>query len=102
MVNWQVTATTIYCDAVDDDITLLVHKDWTTKCVGYQRYHQPNKETRKLMEKKSRQLNRKLECTGPECRYVIQYRDKLVAEEAKRESSRLLKNSRSRESATNE
>ena len=26
MVNWQVTATTIYCDAVDDEITLLVYK----------------------------------------------------------------------------
>ena len=83
MVNWQVTATTIYCDAVDDDITLLIHNDWTAKCVGYQRYHQPNKETRKLMEKKSRKLNRKLECDGPECRYVIQYRDKLIAEETK-------------------
>ena len=102
MVNWQVTATTIYCDAVDDDVTLMVHKDWTTKCVGYQRYHQPNKEMRKLTEKKSRKLNRKLECEGPECRRVIQYRDKLVAEETKVGNSRSWDSARSKETATNE
>jgi hypothetical protein len=84
MVDWQVTSTTIYCDAVDDNVTLMVYKDWTTKCVGYQRYHEPGKETRKLMEKKGRELKRKLECKGPECRRVIQYRDRLVAEEAKK------------------
>ena len=50
MVNWQVTVTTIYCDAVDDDVTLMVNKDWTTKCVSYQRYRQPSKEMRKLMQ----------------------------------------------------
>ena len=82
MVNWQVTATTVYCDAVDNDVTLMVYKDRATKCVGYHRYHQPGQETRKLMERKSRELNRKLECEGPECHRVIQYRDKLFAEEA--------------------
>ena len=35
MVDWQVTATTIYCDAVDDDVTLLVYKDGSAKCTGY-------------------------------------------------------------------
>ena len=31
VVNWQVTATTIYCDAVDDDdVRIVVNKDWTT------------------------------------------------------------------------
>jgi len=88
MVNWQVTATTIYCDAVDDDVTLMVYKDKTTKCVGYHRYHQSSQETRKLMERKSRELNRKLECEGPECHRVIQYRDKLFAEEAKTGNSK--------------
>ena len=82
MVNWQVTATTIYCDAVDDDVTLMVYKDRTAKCIGYQRYHKPDKETNKLMEEKSKALNRKLDCEGPECRRVIQYRDRLFAVEA--------------------
>ena len=82
MVNWQVTATTIYCDAVDDEVTLMVYKDGSAKCVGYERYSEPDKETAGLMEKKSKGLGRKLECEGSECWRVIQYRDKLFAEEA--------------------
>ena len=81
MVNWQVTATTIYCDAVDDEVTLMVYKDGSAKCVGYERYREPDKETAKLMKKKSKGLGRKLECGGSECWRVIQYKDKLFAEE---------------------
>lgn len=35
MVDWRVTATTIYGDAVDDDVTVLVYEDWSTRCTGY-------------------------------------------------------------------
>ncbi len=84
MVNWQVTATTIYCDAVDDEVTLLVYKDGSAKCTAYTKYGKPDKGTLNLLKKKSNQLKRHLECEGPECRWVIQYRDKLFAEEAKK------------------
>ena len=84
MVNWQVTATTIYCDAVDDEVTLLVYKDGSAKCIAYMKYGKPDKETLNLLKKKSDQLKRHRECEGPECHWVIQYRDKLFAEEAKR------------------
>jgi len=82
MVNWQVTAATIYCDAVDDEVTLLVYKDRTAKCTGYQKYGKPGKETAEVIEKKNKQLKQRLECEGPECYRVIQYRDKLFAKEA--------------------
>lgn len=85
MVNWQVTAATIYCDAVDDEVTLLVYRDESTKCIGYRKYGEPSKEVTKLLQKKSKRLERRLECQGPECSRVIQYRDKLFAEEAKAE-----------------
>ena len=81
MVNWQVTATTIYCDAVDDEVSLMVYKDGSAKCVGNEKYREPDKETARLMAKKSKGLGRKLECEGSECWRVIQYRDKLFAEE---------------------
>ncbi|MFC2007679.1 hypothetical protein ACFLVB_03680 [Chloroflexota bacterium] len=84
MIDWQVTATTIYCDAVDDDVTLMVHRDGLVKCTGDKRYSEPGKETSKLLERKSKQLNRKLACEGLECYRAIQYRDKLFAEEAQR------------------
>ena len=84
MVNWQVTATTIYCDAVDDEVTLLVYKDGSAKCIGYKKYGKPDRETLNLLQRKSKQLKQHLECEGPECYRVIQYRDKLFAEEVKR------------------
>ena len=81
MVNWQVTAATIFCDAVNDEVTLMVYKDGSAKCVGYQKYGQTNKEIMKLLQQKSKQLNRQLKCEGPECSRVTRYRDKLFAEE---------------------
>ena len=85
MVNWQVTATTVYCDAVDDEVTLMVYRDGSAKCTGYKKYHQSSREISKLVERKSKQLNRKLKCEGPECNRVIEYKEKLFAEEAKSE-----------------
>ncbi|MFC1913715.1 hypothetical protein ACFLXF_00335 [Chloroflexota bacterium] len=83
MVTWQVTATTIYCDAVDDDVTLIVYKDGSAKCAGYPKYAKPSKEVAKLLKKKGKQSGHNLECEGPECPRVIKYRDKLFAEETK-------------------
>jgi len=84
MTNWQVTATTIYCDAVDDEVTLLVYKDWSAKCTGYSKYGERSKDTIKLLKKKAGQLKRQLGCAGLECYRVIQYKEKLFSEEAKR------------------
>lgn len=82
MVNWQVTATTIYCDAVDDEATVLVYRDFTVKCTGYDRYGDPEPETLDVLQKKSSQSGRPLKCEGPECWRVSQYRDKIMSEEA--------------------
>jgi hypothetical protein len=82
MVNWQITATTIYCDDVDDEVTVIVQRDGSVRCVGFAKYDKPNKDTAGLMKRKSRQLQRQLECTGPECHRVTDYRDRLLAEGA--------------------
>ena len=87
MVDWQVTATTIYCDAVDDDVTLLVYKDWSAKCVGYKKYGEASKEIAKMLKRKGKELGRELKCEGLECSRVIGYRDKLRAEEETRVKS---------------
>ena len=83
MVDWQITATTIYCDDVDDEVTVVVQRDGSARCVSFTKYNKPDKDTAGLMKQKSRQLKRQLECTGPECRRVVDYRDQLLAEEAK-------------------
>ena len=92
MVNWQVTATTVYCDAVDDDVTIMVYKDWATRCVGYyKKYGDPviTTDTTKMLREESKKLGRELRCEGPECPRVVAYRDKLRAEEpaAERQAS---------------
>ena len=36
--GWQITATTISCDRVDDYVTIMVHGDWTYSCTWCSRY----------------------------------------------------------------
>jgi hypothetical protein len=81
MGDWQVTATTIYCDAVDDDVTIIVYPDWTTRCTGFAKYSEGSGNP-KLLGKKSRELKRLLKCEGPLDHRVTDYRDKLSKEEA--------------------
>ena len=83
MVNWQLVAKTIYCEAVDDEVTIMVYKDGSLKCTGYKRYGEPSREVVNLLERKSKQLKRQLKCEGMECHRVVQYKSKLFAEEAK-------------------
>jgi len=80
--NWQVTATTVRCEFVDDFVTIMVYKDWSTRCGWYNRYKQ------KALEDKKSKFDNKIrakigKCTGPDCTYVIGYRDKLIDEEFK-------------------
>ncbi len=84
MVNWQVTATTIYCDAVDDEVTIMVYKDWTVKCTGQSKYGKSGKDAIDLLSKKSRRLKQQLECAGTECYRLTQYKEKLLSEEIRK------------------
>ena len=88
MVNWRITAKTIYCEAVDDEVTLLVYKDGSARCTGCKKYGEPGEEMVNLVKRKSKQLKRQPKCDGPDCYRIIEYRDKLFAEEAKGESSK--------------
>ena len=81
MVDWQVTATTIYCDAVDEEVTVLVYRDFSTRCTGYQKYAEPTQELTNSLRKKSNRLGRSLECEGLTCHRVIEYKEKLAAEQ---------------------
>lgn len=82
MADWQITAATIYCDDVDDEVTVIVNMDGSVRCVGFGKYSEPGKDTAGLIKEKSRRLKRQLKCTGPECNRITDYRDRLFAEEA--------------------
>ena len=84
-MGWQLTATTIYCDAVDDEVTIMLYKDGTVNCTGYKRYYEPGREAANLLKRKSKQLKRQLKCEGLDCHRVVGHKNKLLAEEMKRE-----------------
>jgi len=79
--GWQVTAKTIYCDAVDDEVTELIFKDFSAHCTGFKKYNQPNEITLDIIKKKTRKHNKKLECEGEQCPRVVSYKEKIQAEE---------------------
>jgi len=84
MVDWQVTATTIYCDAVDDEVTILVYKDWSVRCTGRDKYT-TSRDMQLELVKKSLQQRRSLECQGLGCDRISEYKRKLIVEEAAKE-----------------
>ena len=78
MVDWEITATTIFCEAVDDEVTVIVSQDGTAKCTGRQKYAEPDKETSRAMKNKSQQLGKPISCVGDQCNRVTEYRDGLL------------------------
>ncbi|MGD1119810.1 MAG: hypothetical protein ABR886_10030 [Dehalococcoidales bacterium] len=78
MVDWEITATTILCEDVDDEVTLIVNQDGNVKCTGEKKYARPDKATSKAMKKKSRRLGRQVSCKGVGCARATQYRDGLL------------------------
>ncbi|AKG53617.1 hypothetical protein DGWBC_0954 [Dehalogenimonas sp. WBC-2] len=79
--DWQVTATTIKCDAVEDEITIMVHPDGSAKCASYVKYGATKNKTISDMAKRAKKMGLTLKCEGPLCHRVIDYRDKIMAEE---------------------
>jgi hypothetical protein len=83
MTNWQITAKTIFCESVDDEVTVIVYKNGSTRCTGSQKYNQPNDITLSMIRKKTRKLKRPVKCEGEKCLRLSQYRDKILTEETK-------------------
>ena len=73
MVSWQVTAATLRCDVIGEEVTLLVHKDWSVKCTAYSKYAATGENARKN--------GHSPQCHGTDCQLATEYRKKLQAEE---------------------
>jgi hypothetical protein len=35
MINWQITAKTVYCESAGEEVTIIIKKDWSVQCTGY-------------------------------------------------------------------
>jgi hypothetical protein len=81
MTDWVVTATTIYCDAIEDEVTLMVNRDGTSQCTGCNKLDKPMGKATRALRSRSKQLGKKLRCEGIKCYRVVQYRNRLLAEE---------------------
>jgi len=84
MSNWQTTAKTIFCDAVDDEVTVMIYKDLSVRCTGFKKYTQPNEITVQLVKFKNKQLAHPVKCEGEGCPRVAAYKAGILAEEAGR------------------
>jgi hypothetical protein len=84
MVNWRVTAATIYCEDLEGEVTIMVYKDGSAICTGYHKQVGPQKGLEKQVKKKNQRLKGELRCTDPECERVTGYRDKLFREESEK------------------
>lgn len=78
--DWQVTATSMYCDFIDDFVTIIVNNDWSIKCCWY------NQHNRRVIDDKRPKFDKKIslkmeKCRGPQCIFAINYLDKLRKEE---------------------
>jgi hypothetical protein len=80
MVDWEVTATTIFCEAVGDEVTLVVYGNGAIKCSGRQKYDSPAKDVKKSLAAKGKSSGKQLACKGEGCVTVKQYRDKMLGE----------------------
>ncbi len=78
MPDWELTATTIYCDAVDDEVTFLVSGDGSARCTGLRKYLKPGRETAREMRQRGKQKGRRLACDGETCRRIVEYRDTIL------------------------
>ena len=80
MADWEITATTIFCDDVDDEVTLLVSGNGTVKCTGREKYTRPTKEISREIRQKSKKSGRQIRCLEDSCKRLAQYRDKFSGE----------------------
>ena len=80
MVDWQVTAVTIKCDAVAAEVTIIVKSDGSVKCTGFENLTSSRKARLDLVNR-SLTLKRVLDCPGTECKQVKEYLEKLQTED---------------------
>ena len=79
-MDWQVTATTLFCNEVADEVTLLVYPDWSVKCTGMEKFAvSSGSGTQQL--KKMFAAKKNADCKGTNCPDMSRYLEKLKNEE---------------------
>jgi hypothetical protein len=82
MIDWQITAKTIYCEAVDDEVTLMVYRDRPARCTGCKKYAGTDSTILSLIKEKSKRLKRPVRCEGDNCLRLNVYREQILNEKS--------------------
>jgi len=69
MVDWQITATTVVCISTGKEVTLIIDRNGKGRCTGYSQNENKNNQKQTGA------------CKREACRQIIEYRDKIMAEE---------------------
>jgi len=83
MVDWQITAVTLECGAVAEEVTIIVKNDWSMQCTGFDKYTTSRKASLELT-KRSLNMRRVLDCKGMQCPQITAYIQKLQSEESQK------------------
>ena len=78
-MDWKITAATINCPAVADEVTVIVKNDWSVSCSGFDKLKTSRRAQLQMVER-SLDLKCTLDCKGMQCRQITDYLDKLRAE----------------------
>jgi len=85
MVDWQVTAVTIECSAVAEEVTIIVKNDWSVQCSCHDKYA-TSREASVELTRRSLSLKRILECKGMQCPQITAFTQKLQLEESQKDN----------------
>ena len=86
MSDWKVTAGTINCRAVADEVTIIVKNDWSVQCSGFDKLKSSRRAQLQMLDR-SLDLKRSLDCKGMQCKQITDYLEKLQAEENPKSTS---------------
>lgn len=81
-MDWQITAKTIYCEAVDDEVTLMVYRDKPARCTGCKKYSGTDETSISLIKEKSKRLKRPVRCERENCLRLSNYREQILSEKS--------------------
>lgn len=81
MTEWVMTATTIYCEAVEEEVTLMINRDGTARCTSHRKFAEATGEAARQINARAKRYGKKLACEGLECRRITEYRERLLASE---------------------
>jgi hypothetical protein len=83
MGDWQVTAVTINCSDVAEEVTIIVKNDWSVQCTGFQKLD-ASRRARLDLVNRSLTMKRVLDCKGMQCPQITAYIRKLQLEETQK------------------